>query len=326
MKKGTLVIVLFFALLTNNSFAKASNHSTTKAFINVSVATLWNEPGITRDIDQSSLSNPVQIRKWLSSMSMKERLWLVGKSETQVLYGQEVKILNEKGTWVQVVVKDQGTQKNKLGYPGWMPKKQIIFQKNSKIYNKVAEVKSKTTFLYNNKKKIEMELSFNTRLPVLASDKKWVSVLAPNGTKKWLLSHDINIIDPSKSAKPDRSKMIQTAKTFLRLQYLWAGTSGFGYDCSGFTYSIYKHYNLLIPRDASEQFKKGTFVLRSKLKPGDLLFFANNNGKGSVHHVGMYIGSGKMIHSPKTWKSIEIVSIYLPQFIREYAGSRRYIH
>ncbi|MFB8734191.1 C40 family peptidase [Bacillus sp. SL00103] len=53
----------------------------------------------------------------------------------------------------------------------------------------------------------------------------------------------------------------------------------FGYDCSGFAYSMYKACGYLLPRDASDQAVQGTPVASSHLEQGDLLFFANDNGK-----------------------------------------------
>jgi cell wall-associated NlpC family hydrolase len=112
---------------------------------------------------------------------------------------------------------------------------------------------------------------------------------------------------------------------FLGLPYLWAGNSAYGFDCSGFTYTIYKYYGILLPRDATDQIHKGTFIYKSQLQPGDLLFFATNKGKGNIHHVSMYVGNGKMIQAPRAGKSIEIISINTSPYKEEYAGARRYL-
>jgi len=55
------------------------------------------------------------------------------------------------------------------------------------------------------------------------------------------------------------------------------------------------------------------------------MFFATNNGKGSVHHVSMYIGNGQMMHSPKAGKTVEIISIHTSAYAKEFAGARRYL-
>ena len=56
----------------------------------------------------------------------------------------------------------------------------------------------------------------------------------------------------------------------------------------------------IIPRDAHDQAEAGKRIALNEMEPGDLLFFAYEEGKGSIHHVGIYYGEGKLIHSPNT--------------------------
>ena len=70
---------------------------------------------------------------------------------------------------------------------------------------------------------------------------------------------------PSEIPKPKGIELVKTGKRFAGLPYLWAGNSAYGFDCSGFTYSIYKHHGILLPRDAADQFKKGTLVCQDKV-------------------------------------------------------------
>lgn len=171
-----------------------------------------------------------------------------------------------------------------------------------------------------------MEISFNTKLPVISEEQNWVQVNTPTNQVKWVKKTDVNIYtSKAEFPKPTGTDLVMTAKQFLGLSYLWSGTSAYGFDCSGFTFSIYKSYGMHLPRDASEQYKRGKPVLKTNLQPGDLLFFATNHGKGKVHHVAMYIGNGKMIHSPEEGKQVEIISIDTPSYKKEFAGARRYI-
>ena len=113
---------------------------------------------------------------------------------------------------------------------------------------------------------------------------------------------------------------------FSGLGYLWAGTSGFGYDCSGFTAAVYAAHGITIPRDASDQATVGRPVGPGQLQPGDLLFFASNGGRGLIHHVAMYVGGGLMIQSPATGSTIETVPVgRLDRIAGEYWGARRYL-
>ena len=169
-------------------------------------------------------------------------------------------------------------------------------------------------------------MSFDTRLPVLQVKGDSVKVLTPNDGAKWLDKKNVAVYQGEKDIpKPTGEKVVETGKQFLGLPYLWAGMSGFGYDCSGFTYSMYHANGITIPRDSSVQATHGQKVEVEELQPGDLLFFAYEKGKGRVHHVGMYIGDGKMIHSPNTSTHVRIDDIKTPAYWEEFSGARRYI-
>ncbi|ATO37746.1 peptidase P60 [Geobacillus sp. 47C-IIb] len=327
MITGVLCLIFLFSLFTP-VHAKADDSET--AYVDVAVATLWVEPGITRSIDSPSLSNPVDLWTWTKSMSYEEKLWLVGNLETQALYGTKVTILEKQGDWVKVAVHGQPTPRHSFGYPGWMPIHQLtkgtaFSQFQSKPF---AQIIKPTAWLYHdpNSRKRFIEISFATRLPVISTTKHAVKVMTPSDGAKWLKQEDVQIFRTEADIPaPTGEDVVRTAKQFLGLPYLWAGTSGFGFDCSGFTHTIYKAHGITIPRDSSVQAQFGLPVSEKDLQPGDLLFFAYDQGKGRVHHVGMYIGNGKMIHSPNSSSTVRIDDYRAPGYGEEFAGARRYI-
>jgi gamma-D-glutamyl-L-lysine dipeptidyl-peptidase len=109
---------------------------------------------------------------------------------------------------------------------------------------------------------------------------------------------------------------------FNGLPYLWAGRSGFGFDCSGLTSLHYRVRGVIIPRDADAQARRGTAVSVRALRPGDLLFYAT---RGLVHHVSIYAGGGRMVHAPKTGSTVQTIAVSTPGYAREYVGARRYL-
>ncbi|WP_407945065.1 C40 family peptidase [Paenibacillus glycinis] len=90
------------------------------------------------------------------------------------------------------------------------------------------------------------------------------------------------------------SSIISSAKHYLGTPYKFgASTSTTRYfDCSSFTKKVFGMHGVSLPRESEDQAKKGKAVSKSNLKPGDLVFFYK-----PVHHVGIYIGGGKMIHT-----------------------------
>ena len=93
-------------------------------------------------------------------------------------------------------------------------------------------------------------------------------------------------------------------KKFIGVPYLWGGTSSKGFDCSGFTKTVYLMNGIIIPRDASQQVNEGLLVDADrnwdKLQEGDLMFFGYyKNGKRRIDHVAIWIGNGKFIQASK---------------------------
>lgn len=87
---------------------------------------------------------------------------------------------------------------------------------------------------------------------------------------------DIRLMDgplaPETGAVDMGQGIVEQAKRFLDLPYLWGGTSSYGFDCSGFAYTMHRYFGILIPRDASDQAKQGTPVEKEQLEAGDLVF------------------------------------------------------
>lgn len=302
----------------------------TRLVVNSAVATVWSEPNRGRAQDEPSLLAAADMRSWTGSMSVKEKLWLVGKLETQVLYGQPVKHLATDGDWAQVIVPGQPTSRNEQGYPGWMPLRQLAESSaiDSLAACPEAIVSAPTALLYEDAVGAApfMEISFNTRLPVVREEGDAYIVQTPADGEKIVRKSETVVRNAAELPPlPSGEELVAAGESFLELPYLWAGMSGFGFDCSGFTHTLYDFFGILIPRDASDQAKSGVQVEREELRPGDLLFFASQRGKGKIHHVGMYAGNGQMIHSPSSDRSIEIIALDTPSYSQEFAGARRYI-
>ena len=95
-------------------------------YVDVSVATVWASPSAPRTIDRPALGNPVNIGAWSRVLLTTARLGLDGKIETQALFGEPVRIVAQRGSWTRVAVVDQPAPIDRVGYPGWVPTRQLI--------------------------------------------------------------------------------------------------------------------------------------------------------------------------------------------------------
>lgn len=295
--------------------------------VDVAVATLWTTEYSAREIDSGAIDNPCDIKSWIASLDYEKGLELCTENlvQSQALYGQEVYVLEEKGDWAYVVLPNQATRKNQLGYPGWIPTKQLGKKEGYSLQSgPIAVVEATATELCDGNKVAILPLSFQTRLPLKRQEGEWVQVSTPSG-EGWIRAADIVIYSSLQDVRKGSGKdIVKQGERFLKLDYLWGGMSSFGYDCSGFSYSMCLANGYVIPRDASEQAEAGKNIPLEEIEPGDLLFFAYEEGKGHIHHVGIYYGENKLLHSPKTGKTIEIIPLEDTIYEKELCVARRY--
>jgi len=288
------------------------------AYAAVAVATLWRSPQSVRPVDAPALANPVRIRQWLAAMSVADQGGLIGRADSQVLLGERVDVISVASGWARVVVPDQPTPLDRRGYPGWIPVAQLTAAPLDGTAT-VATVIAPSVWLLDHGVPA-MEISFGTRLPVIWSRDSIVHVAVPSGELDTPASA-VSVTDAGAPALPSTAAAVMASmKLFLNVRYLWAGTSGFGYDCSGLMYTVFKVHGIALPRDAQDQAVIGAAVGRQNLRPGDLVFLASG---GVVHHVAIYAGGGMLLDSPDLGRGVQMVSMSVAPYSTEYAGARR---
>ena len=139
---------------------------------------------------------------------------------------------------------------------------------------------------------------------------------AVNTTSKSTTTSNTNTTESTASSKSG-SSVVSYAKQFLGCKYVYGGTTPSGFDCSGFTKYVYKHFEINLNRTAAAQYSNGQLV--TSLQAGDLVMF----GKSGINHVGIYIGGNTFIHSANPSQGVRTDSMSTGYYKTNYVGARR---
>ena len=126
-----------------------------------------------------------------------------------------------------------------------------------------------------------------------------------------------------KGVEAKATQLVVGALGFLGVPYRRGGNDAdSGFDCSGFVRALYQQTaGLLLPRRAAEQAAATEKIDKSDLKPGDLVFF--NTMRRAFSHVGIYVGNGKFIHSPKPGSEVRVEDMGASYWTKRFDGARR---
>ncbi|WCD84162.1 Gamma-D-glutamyl-L-lysine dipeptidyl-peptidase [Streptomyces xanthophaeus] len=330
------------------SAASAACKGARTCYVDVSVAQIWESPDKVRTVDAKALTNPVDIRGWFAAMAHDIDLRRDVPGETQTLYGGKVTVVDtmtkDGVLWDKVVVHGQPTPRDAAGYPGWVPDGQLTKLRKKAPSGTTAErVTSPTAWGYGSRQALAAgapakggtEYSFNTEFAVkpVAGAPSVVEARANDGTRIYFERDDLAKVPASGVTGED---VVAEARKFLGLEYLWSGTAGFGYDCSGLTGQVYSALGITIPRDSQPQFDAGggaapagsaegeRITSPADLRPGDVVGFGSSTS--NVTHVGIYVGRNDqgepmMINSPRTGERVREE----PLSNRPFVGATRFI-
>ena len=120
---------------------------------------------------------------------------------------------------------------------------------------------------------------------------------------------------------PTAKSLIAEADSWIGTPYKYGGNDRGGVDCSGFVTQVYlKALGIKLPRTSREQSEFCQRVDRSRLTPGDLIFFRTTKGSNRVSHVGIFVGENQMIHS-STSKGVIYTDLDSDYYTRTFAGA-----
>lgn len=173
-------------------------------------------------------------------------------------------------------------------------------------------------------------ISTNTKVEVISTNNGWSKIKEGSTTgyvsAKYLSDSQTSSSTSSNttSTSTSASKLVSYAKSLLGKPYVWGAQGPSSFDCSGFTYYVFKNCaNITLPRTSVDQSTYGITVSKSNLKVGDLVFFDTDGANdGNVSHVGIYIGSNQFIHSSST-KGKVVISDFTNYYNNAFVRAKR---
>ena len=157
-----------------------------------------------------------------------------------------------------------------------------------------------------------------------------VSDAMPMPERAMMFAGDINRLIGSRplaanATEPSTGGRIQSvlkrALALLGTPYRWGGTGTEGFDCSGLVGYVFRStLGIELPRVSRDMAKSGEMVDRTRLSPGDLVFFGR---RGRVDHVGIYVGEGQFVHAPRTGRDVTVSRLDTGYWSGKYMEARR---
>ena len=252
-----------------------------------------------------------------------------------IKYLQNTKIEEKKNDELQVsevknkeqVKKSNSTKFEGANYTGYVKEAVNVRDKDSMDSN-VVSVLEKGTKVSGIKGKYWLKLSEGRYVSVnYIQDSKVESNKTKNTEVKDSYKKDSNSKVVRSNEGGSGSAVAQAAYNYLGERYVWGSAQpGVGFDCSGLTSYLYnKVCGISLYRNSAAQSNNGYPVSKSNLKQGDLLFFSTN-GSGSISHVGIYVGNGKMIHASTPSTGVIISDIDSNYYSNTFVTARRILN
>jgi len=234
------------------------------------------------------------------------------RSETisQSHLGEKLEVLEEQEDWLRVRLSD--------GYEGWVPRGAVSRKPRGWDDAELFFPASQVSWIYQSpdtQATTLRDITMLSGLPLLDRQEGWVQVELPDGQVGWMQDRQRFPVQT-----PEVEALIQTAFQFLGIQYAWGGRSPKGFDCSGFTQTVFGLNGFQLPRDAWQQAEIGI------RKPddhadwgvGDLIFFSERPDR--MTHVALSLGKGDFIHASGFVKLNSLNPDNHELFVGHYAG------
>ncbi len=167
---------------------------------------------------------------------------------------------------------------------------------------------------------------FGQEVVLLEPGEGYSKIRTDEGIEGYILSlHLVPVVATvSRASNELVDELLAYARTFQGVEYVYAGMSPKGFDCSGFVKYVYKGIGIDTPRSSSDYGAAGVKVERSAMVPGDVILWDTDGSRvRNISHVGIYLGNDKFIHASSTLDSVVIASV--SGYRATFLGVRRFL-
>lgn len=266
---------------------QVKEESTTSTQTNQTQETLQAPEATTETTESQEQTKNLNIKMYVNSqtVNLREKADKTSKVISQLEINTEVNVISKENGWCYVEVN------NKNGYVS-----ESLLSTSKQVVTSRSSMNERTTNTTNT----------STSTATTSAKTTETSTATTNKTTETTTSNS-----------SQGSEVVAYAKTLLGCKYVYGGTTTKGFDCSGFTQYVYKHFGVNLNRTAAAQYSNGTSV--SNLQAGDLVMF----GKSEINHVGIYIGGNTFIHAANPSKGVTTDTLSSGYYKTNYVGARR---
>lgn len=261
-----------------------------------------------------------QYKKWCSYLKKydylymnSKRIWAIPMMLKDVSVGVEVidDLGQLRSAEITLSFEEWDSKQRAKVHKKWLKEQESKSSKKKKKVKKGSWVKIKATKYYGGKKKISKSVR----------SKKW-KVKKVSGNKVYLvglklpvLKSKVSLIGSTSSGSVKGSgvgvRIAKAAMSKKGCRYVWGASGPNTFDCSGLVWWAHNHCGIKFGRtDTRGLSSKGTHISSlSSAKAGDVLIFSSNGAFSGIHHTGIYIGGGKMVHAPHSGATVTTATV-----------------
>lgn len=215
-------------------------------------------------------------------LNMRERPEAFSKVVSQAVFSEHVQVQEDLGDWALIAASDS--------YPGWVRKEGLHVRKTPFLADlKTSRICCHLYALADTEYGPFATVPYASEVKLMEEvDARWLKVELPDEQTAFIQRGDV---------EENRQGLHLFSRQFLGLAYTWGGRSSFGFDCSGFIQTVYKHFGVLLPRDAKMQVlhPQAETVPLESLRLGDLIFWGKSDLE--IQHVGIFLEGESFIHA-----------------------------